>query len=99
MNRTRRLVWKRENTLKGKVPNHPGIYRFYNKQGRLIYVGHAGKLRHRVQSYGQADCANEHPTKTVLRKRIHSYSYTVMPEKKARELEKKAKKNSKFNFN
>ena len=98
MNGTKHLKWKRENTLKGKVPNRPGLYRFYNKDGKLIYVGHAGKLRHRVQSYGQADCKNAHPTKIPLRKRIHSYSYTVMPEKKARELEKRVKQKAKFNF-
>jgi len=93
-----KLKWNRDNTLKGKVPNRPGIYRFYNRKGKLIYVGHTKKLRHRVQSYRQDDCFREHPTKNYLRGRIDAYSYNVMPEKRARKIEKKAKVNGKFNF-
>jgi len=93
-----KLKWTRDNTLKGKIPNKPGIYRFYNRNGKLIYVGHSKKLRHRVQSYRQDDCYKEHPTKSYLRGRIDSYSYNVMPEKKARRIEKRAKDNGVFNF-
>jgi excinuclease ABC subunit C len=93
----RRLVFKRENLLKGQVPNKPGIYRFYDKNGKLIYVGHARRLRHRVQSYYQKDCPKEHPTKMPLRKKIHVYEYRVMPKKKAQTREKILKKKTKYN--
>jgi excinuclease ABC subunit C len=94
----RKLVFKRENLLKPKVPNKPGLYKFYDKKGRMIYVGHASRLRHRVQSYHQKDDFREHPTKPVLRKHIHKYEYHVMPKKIAQEKERKQKKNGKFNF-
>jgi excinuclease ABC subunit C len=34
-----------------RLPDAPGIYRFYNKQSELIYVGKAKSLRKRVASY------------------------------------------------
>ena len=96
--RERTLVWKRENTLKGAIPNKPGIYRYYNSKGKLIYVGHARRLRHRVQSYRQVDDHKEHPTKKVLRNHIAKVRYTVMPKKKAQALEKRLKKKARFNY-
>jgi excinuclease ABC subunit C len=94
----RKLVWKRENVLKPAIPNKPGLYKFHDKRGRVIYAGHAHKLRHRVQSYYQKDCYHTHPTKRMLRNKIHSYSYKVMPVKKARLVEKKIKKVTRYNY-
>ena len=34
-----------------KMPKKPGVYRFYNSQGKVIYVGKAKSLRSRVSSY------------------------------------------------
>lgn len=93
------LPFKKKYTYKPHVPNKPGLYKFYDKNGRLLYVGHASKLRHRVQSYQQVDCYREHPTKIFLRKRIAKYEYKVMPKKKAQVLEKKIKKKARWNFN
>lgn len=92
-----RLRFKRDNLLKGKVPNRPGLYRFYDKDGKLIYVGHARRLRHRVQSYYQKDDFKAHPTKRPLRNKIHTYEYEVTPRKKAQEREKRLKKKAIFN--
>ena len=33
------------------VPSKPGIYRFFNKDGSLLYVGKAKNLKNRVKSY------------------------------------------------
>lgn len=93
----RRLIFKRENLFKGQVPNKPGIYKFYDKKGNLLYVGHARRLRHRVQSYHQIDCPKEHPTKVKLRPKIYKYEYRVIPKKKAQTLEKRIKKKAKYN--
>lgn len=98
MNGWKKLKWNRENTLKENVPNKPGMYKLYNKNGVLLYVGHAKKLRHRVQSYRQKDCFAEHPTKPHLRGRIASYHYKTMPVKKAQKKERKIKNTAAFNF-
>jgi len=92
------LPWKRENVLKGKVPNYPGIYFFYGPQGQLLYTGHAGKMRHRLQSYYQDDCFKEHRTKENLRKAIAYFRYDLMPEKQAKIKEKLTKKHAFFNY-
>ena len=34
-----------------KLPNAPGVYLFRNKTGKIIYIGKAGSIRKRVQSY------------------------------------------------
>lgn len=34
-----------------KLPDQPGIYKYYNKAGKLIYVGKAKNIKKRVRSY------------------------------------------------
>src|SRR2546423_2217358 len=51
----------------GAVPESPGVYRFRDSAGRVIYVGKAKNLRARLNSYF-ADYAGLHPrTQTMLR--------------------------------
>ncbi len=44
----------------GSIPDKPGVYRFSDERGRVIYVGKAKSLRARLSSYFQ-DIANLHP--------------------------------------
>lgn len=44
----------------GDIPTSPGVYRFSDPQGRVIYVGKAKNLRNRLTNYFQ-DLANLHP--------------------------------------
>jgi excinuclease UvrABC nuclease subunit len=92
------LRFTHENTLKPVVPAKPGIYKFYDNNKRLLYVGHAKNLRHRVQSYRQDDDFREHPTKAALRPRIKYYAYENMPVERARRLEREIKKNAPHNY-
>lgn len=36
---------------RGDIPTNPGVYRFRDSAGRVIYVGKAKNLRHRISSY------------------------------------------------
>src|SRR4051794_24264255 len=50
----------------GTIPEQPGVYRFRDASGRVIYVGKARSLRQRLNSYF-ADLANLHPrTQTMV---------------------------------
>jgi len=86
-----RLPWCRDCLLKAELPNKPGVYFLYGKNGQLLYTGHASRLRHRLQSYWQVDDFGVHPTKDGLRGKIGSFAFVVMPEQKARFIEKRVK--------
>ena len=50
----------------GSIPDSPGVYRFRDERGRVIYVGKAKSLRSRLNSYF-ADFATLHPrTQTMV---------------------------------
>ncbi|MFD0854171.1 GIY-YIG nuclease family protein, partial [Actinomadura adrarensis] len=50
----------------GSIPESPGVYRFLDEHGRVVYVGKAKNLRSRLNSYF-ADFAGLHPrTQTML---------------------------------
>ncbi|MDQ6650716.1 MAG: excinuclease ABC subunit UvrC [Actinomycetota bacterium] len=51
----------------GTIPDSPGVYKFRDERGRVVYVGKAKSLRSRLSSYFQ-DLANLHPrTQTMVR--------------------------------
>jgi excinuclease ABC subunit C len=51
----------------GEIPTDPGVYRFRDKDNRVIYVGKAKNLRQRLSSYFQDVAALHHRTATMVR--------------------------------
>ena len=49
------------------LPDKPGVYKMFNAQGELIYVGKAVNLKNRVRS-GQNDRTGTHMLGSLLRK-------------------------------
>lgn len=56
-----------------KLPNNPGIYQFYDRNGKLIYVGKSISLKKRVASYFTTK--NLGPKTSLLVKNIHSIKH------------------------
>ncbi|MEN8005434.1 MAG: excinuclease ABC subunit UvrC [Candidatus Krumholzibacteriota bacterium] len=68
-----------EGRLRAKLkllPEAPGVYLHKNKQGRVIYVGKAGKLNQRVRSYFHAGGDKDAKTEILVSK-IKDFDYIV----------------------
>ena len=50
----------------GEIPTDPGVYRFRDEHGRVIYVGKARNLRSRLTSYFQDPAALHPRTRTMV---------------------------------
>ncbi len=61
----------------GSIPTQPGVYRFRDATGRVIYVGKAKNLRSRLSSYFQ-DIANLHPRTASMVTTGASVEWTVV---------------------
>jgi excinuclease ABC subunit C len=61
----------------GSIPTQPGVYRFRDKDGRVVYVGKAKSLRARLSSYFQ-DVANLHPRTATMVTTAASVEWTVV---------------------
>ncbi|MEI2731247.1 MAG: excinuclease ABC subunit UvrC [Dermatophilaceae bacterium] len=61
----------------GQIPLDPGVYRFRDASGRVIYVGKAKSLRPRVSSYFQ-DLAALHPRTATMVQTGASVEWTVV---------------------
>jgi excinuclease ABC subunit C len=61
----------------GSIPDSPGVYRFRDPSGRVIYVGKAKSLRSRVSSYFQ-DIANLHERTARMVTTAASVEWTVV---------------------
>ncbi|MFC7488871.1 excinuclease ABC subunit UvrC [Knoellia sp. CPCC 206453] len=71
----------------GEIPTDPGVYRFRDKDGRVIYVGKAKSLRPRLSSYFQ-DVGMLHPRTASMVMAGASVEWTtVLTEVEALQLE------------
>ncbi|WP_232663660.1 excinuclease ABC subunit UvrC [Pseudonocardia sp. TRM90224] len=71
----------------GSIPEAPGVYRFSDPHGRVIYVGKAKSLRQRLNSYF-ADVAGLHPrTRQMVTTAGHVQWTVVTTEVEALQLE------------
>ena len=59
------------------IPRSPGVYRFRDEQGRVIYVGKAKSLRARLTSYFQ-DPEVLHPRTAQMVSQARSVQWTVV---------------------
>ena len=61
----------------GEIPLDPGVYRFRDRDGRVVYVGKAKSLRPRLSSYFQ-DLAALHPRTATMVTTAASVEWTVV---------------------
>jgi excinuclease ABC subunit C len=61
----------------GAIPESPGVYRFRDEHGRVIYVGKAKSLRSRLNSYF-ADYVGLHPRTQTMVTTAASVDWTVV---------------------
>ena len=62
---------------RGQIPTSPGVYRFRDDQGRVIYVGKARSLRSRLSSYF-ADPVTLHPRTRSMVESAASVDWVVV---------------------
>ena len=61
----------------GEIPTSPGVYRFRDGRGQVIYVGKARNLRSRLSSYF-ADLTNLHPRTAAMVTTAESVDWVVV---------------------
>ncbi|MGC0414937.1 excinuclease ABC subunit UvrC [Embleya sp. AB8] len=61
----------------GQIPTSPGVYRFRDEHGRVVYVGKAKNLRARLSSYFQ-DLAGLHPRTQSMVTTAAAVDWTVV---------------------
>jgi len=65
---------KIESVKKLKIPKLPGVYKFKDKTGKIIYIGKAASLRSRILSYWR-ESANHSPAKYSMLKKIEKIEW------------------------
>src|SRR5258705_7908619 len=58
------------------IPRNPGIYKYYNKENELLYVGKAKDLRKRISSYFLKNLISYKTHELV--NRIHHIEFTIV---------------------
>jgi hypothetical protein len=99
-NRPTRHQKKFETLLRERLPESPGIYRFWDEQDRLIYVGKARNLRRRLSQYRNAKRIKRHWKMRMLVEEAHRFEWEVLDSDQhalTRELEVIQRERPKFN--
>ena len=71
----------------GSIPDQPGVYRFSDENGRVIYVGKAKSLRSRLNSYFGDPMGLHHRTRTMVQSAAKVEWTVVQTETEALQLE------------
>jgi excinuclease ABC subunit C len=58
------------------IPSVPGVYQYFNKNGKIIYIGKAKDLKRRVSSYFNR--IQDNLKTTILVRQIHDIKYIVV---------------------
>ncbi|MFT4031572.1 MAG: excinuclease ABC subunit UvrC [Siphonobacter sp.] len=61
-----------------KIPHQPGVYRYFDDEGTVIYVGKAKDLRNRVGTYFQNSRDHDRKTKRLV-SHIRKIEFTIVP--------------------
>lgn len=61
----------------GQLPDQPGVYKYFNAEGVLIYVGKAKSLKKRVASYFIKSSGFNNKTRRMVRE-IHRIEFTLV---------------------
>ena len=80
MMKTKKLLQTKKVDLINKVkrlPNLPGVYHFYNKEGEIIYIGKAKDIKKRVNSYFQ-NKKNQSSKNLVMIKHIIDFEWILV---------------------
>ncbi len=64
-------------TISDTIPRQPGVYRFLDKEGAILYVGKAKDLRSRVSSYFGDRRDRAHKTRVMV-KNAHRLEFTIV---------------------
>lgn len=64
-------------TISDTIPRQPGVYRFLDKEGAILYVGKAKDLRSRVSSYFGDRRDRAHKTRVMV-KNAHRLELTIV---------------------
>ncbi len=65
------------NNLLRTLPDNPGVYQYYDEEGKIIYVGKAKNLKKRVASYFNKDQYENGKTQVLVRK-ITDIKYIIV---------------------
>jgi len=60
-----------------KLPEEPGVYRFYDKSEQIIYVGKAKSLKKRVSSYFNKNSGHDRKTRRMVGE-IETLEFTIV---------------------
>lgn len=64
--------------FRSNIPEEPGIYKYFDKEGKIIYVGKARNLRRRVNSYFTKHTGVDAKTRLLV-KQIADIQYVLTP--------------------